>query len=95
MIKNNKLRIEVTLNFFLQMIDISRLEQQVYLLYRQKAQKIVERRRQDVKDQNNEFSPFAGLYQILNFIYYCITMERNHTITYISHTKCQCYSGNK
>ena len=41
-------------------VEISKLEQQVYLLYRQRTQKLIQRRRQDVKDQNNEFSPFAG-----------------------------------
>ncbi|XP_042215602.1 PAX3- and PAX7-binding protein 1-like [Homarus americanus] len=40
--------------------DISALEDQVYILYRQRAQKVVQRRRQDVRDQNDEFSPFAG-----------------------------------
>ncbi|CAL4069776.1 unnamed protein product, partial [Meganyctiphanes norvegica] len=40
--------------------EISKLEDQIYVLYRQRAQKLVQRRRQDVKDQNNEFSPFAG-----------------------------------
>ncbi|XP_050736972.1 PAX3- and PAX7-binding protein 1-like isoform X1 [Eriocheir sinensis] len=40
--------------------EISSLEEQVYALYRQRAQKMVQRRRQDVKDQNDEFSPFAG-----------------------------------
>ncbi|KAG7172441.1 PAX3- and PAX7-binding protein 1-like [Homarus americanus] len=39
--------------------DISALEDQVYILYRQRAQKVVQRRRQDVRDQNDEFSPFA------------------------------------
>ncbi|XP_053632244.1 PAX3- and PAX7-binding protein 1 [Cherax quadricarinatus] len=40
--------------------EISALEDQVYILYRQRAQKAVQRRRQDVRDQNDEFSPFAG-----------------------------------
>lgn len=32
----------------------------MYILYRQRAQKLVQRRRLDVRDQNDEFSPFAG-----------------------------------
>ncbi|KAK8404735.1 hypothetical protein O3P69_007763 [Scylla paramamosain] len=40
--------------------QIGGLEEQVYALYRQRAQKMVQRRRQDVRDQNDEFSPFAG-----------------------------------
>ncbi|XP_069986549.1 PAX3- and PAX7-binding protein 1 [Penaeus vannamei] len=40
--------------------EITALEEQVYVLYRQRAQKLVQRRRQDIRDQNDEFSPFAG-----------------------------------
>ncbi|KAK4319562.1 hypothetical protein Pmani_009505 [Petrolisthes manimaculis] len=40
--------------------EINSLEEQVYVLFRQRAQKMVQRRRQDVRDQNDEFSPFAG-----------------------------------
>ncbi|MPC70496.1 PAX3- and PAX7-binding protein 1 [Portunus trituberculatus] len=43
-----------------QVPQIGGLEEQVYALYRQRAQKMVQRRRQDVRDQNDEFSPFAG-----------------------------------
>ncbi|XP_066990634.1 PAX3- and PAX7-binding protein 1 [Macrobrachium rosenbergii] len=39
---------------------IQALQEQVYILYRQRAQKLVQRRRLDVRDQNDEFSPFAG-----------------------------------
>ena len=44
-----------------QVPQIGGLEEQVYALYRQRAQKMVQRRRQDVRDQNDEFSPFAGM----------------------------------
>ncbi|KAK7076980.1 hypothetical protein SK128_001986 [Halocaridina rubra] len=40
--------------------QIKALQDQVYILYRQRAQKMVQRRRLDVRDQNDEFSPFAG-----------------------------------
>lgn len=51
----------LTGGIFRQVPQIGSLEEQVYALYRQRAQKMVQRRRQDVRDQNDEFSPFAGM----------------------------------
>ncbi|RXG54865.1 PAX3- and PAX7-binding protein 1 [Armadillidium vulgare] len=43
--------------------EIKKLEEQVYLIYRQKSQKLVQRRRQDVKDQIMNFPHLQAKWQ--------------------------------
>ena len=47
-----------------QIADLERLEQSVLTLYKQKTDKLLSRRRQDVFDQNDEVSPFTGKFSL-------------------------------